>query len=75
MLFSFRGDKYTLICLKTKKSSKFNIHVLAIVAYEFDIEKGNAGDYSGPVTVRHYGLFGKICSEGWDDTDAQVICS
>ncbi|XP_052791481.1 deleted in malignant brain tumors 1 protein-like isoform X3 [Mya arenaria] len=42
--------------------------------YSFDIEKGNAGDYSGPVTVRHYGLFGKICSEGWDDTDALVFC-
>ncbi|XP_052276945.1 deleted in malignant brain tumors 1 protein-like isoform X3 [Dreissena polymorpha] len=42
--------------------------------YSYSIEKGSAGDYSGVVSVRHYGLFGKICSEGWDDIDASVLC-
>lgn len=42
--------------------------------YSFEIQKGEAGDYSGTVGVRHYGLYGRICSAGWDDIDAMVLC-
>ena len=43
-----------------------------MLGYYFDIQKGDAGDSSGTVSVRHYGLQGRICSEGWDDSDAEV---
>lgn len=30
--------------------------------------------YTGAVTVKYYGLEGHICSDEWDDADAQVAC-
>ncbi|XP_060571753.1 deleted in malignant brain tumors 1 protein-like isoform X2 [Ruditapes philippinarum] len=42
--------------------------------YKFELQKGNGGDYSGTVKVMHYGRYGRICSSGWDDVDAMVLC-
>lgn len=53
--------------------SDYIIAVYIISDYSFEIQKGDAGDYSGTVSVRHYGLYGRICSAGWDDIDAMVL--
>lgn len=37
---------------------------------KFIIENG----YNGLVTVQKYGINGTICTQGWDETDANVTC-
>jgi len=31
--------------------------------------------FYGPVSIQRFGLWGHICSEGFDDSDAQVVCA
>ncbi|KAL3866131.1 hypothetical protein ACJMK2_043461, partial [Sinanodonta woodiana] len=42
--------------------------------YRFSLQGTESGNYSGQIVVSHYGVEGRICSEGWDDTDAMVLC-
>lgn len=36
--------------------------------------KINGGKYYGDVIVNYMGVNGRICRDGWDDKDAQVVC-
>ena len=54
--------------------TKVNCIPIYVSGYTFEIKKPESGEYTGIISVTHYGLPGRICSDNWDDDAALVLC-
>lgn len=49
------------------------ISICGLIFSDYAI-KINGGKYFGDVVINYMGVNGRICRDGWDDRDAQVVC-
>lgn len=62
--------KFNIIFIIIFSLNKTSFLLFVFIAYELQLETEN----QGKVSVRHLDVWGSICTNGFDDDDARVIC-
>ena len=67
------------ICILLELTFIFNYHIIAVdeatSCEDGDVRlEGGFSDSNGRVEFCQYRTWGAVCSEGWDNNDARVVC-